>query len=175
MREAHGVRELGGERGAQGGDAVLVRVVAGVPVTAQKRQSLDGVHATGDGGQRVAVAREEPVALLEGECGGHLAGLLAGAGGVHGEAALLGEGGGLRVVPASAHEMGVEPAQQGGVGLRGGVRAEHAVRLRVGQQRRGVHTGLPGGRRRWPICAPLLHDRHHGTSSWEWLGEARRM
>ena len=64
VREADGVRQLGGERGAQRGDAVLARVVAGVPVAAQQGQRLDGVDAAGDGGEGVAVAGEEPVPLL---------------------------------------------------------------------------------------------------------------
>ncbi|BFO13677.1 hypothetical protein SHKM778_00650 [Streptomyces sp. KM77-8] len=151
VREPHRVRQLGGERGAQRGHAVLVGVVAGVPVAAQQGEGLDGVHSAGDDGEGVAVAREEPVPLGQDERGGNLAGLLAGAGGVDGETALLGEGGGLRVVAAALHQLRVQPPQQLRVGLRGRVGAEHAVRLRVGQQRRGVGTGLPGGRRGRPV------------------------
>ncbi len=174
VREAHGVRELGRERRAQGGDPVLVRVVAGVPVAAQQGQRLDGVEAAGDGGERVAVAGEEPVALLEDQRGGDLAGLLAGGGGVDGEAALLGEGRRLRVVPAASHQLRVQPAQQLRVDPLGRLGAEDAVGQRVGQQRRGIGAGLPGGRRGRPVCASLLHDRHVGTSSWERLREACR-
>lgn len=171
VREAHGVRELGRERGAQGRDAVLVRVVTGVPVAAQQRERLHGVEATGDGGERVAIAREEPVPVFEDERGGDLAGLLAGAGGVDGEPALLGQGRGLRVVAAAAHQLGVEPAQQRGVGVGRRVRAEHAVRQGVRQQRHGVRAGLPGGRRCRAVRAPLLHDRHtappRGSGFWD--------
>lgn len=169
VREAHGMRQLGRERGAEGRDAVLSRVVAGVPVAAQQGEGLDGVEAAGDGGEGVAVAREEPVAVLEDERGGDLAGLLPGAGGVHGETALLGQSGGLRVVAAAADQLLVQTAQQLRVGLRGRLGAEHAVGQRVGQQRRGVGAGLPGGRRRGPVGPSLLHDRHDGTSSWERL------
>jgi len=167
--EAHGVRELGGEGGAQGGDAVGLRVVAGVPVAAQQGEGLDGVHAACDDGEGVAVAGEEPVALLQGEGGGHFARLLAGGGGVDGEPALAGERGGLRVVAAATDELDVQSLEQFRVGLGRPLGAEDAVRLGVRQQGRGVHPGLPGGRRRRPVRASLLHDRHDGTSSWERL------
>jgi hypothetical protein len=72
-----------------------------VRVAAKQRQHFAGIQAARDEGDRVAVGGEEPVVLSEGQRGGDLAGLLAGAGGVDGEAALLGEGGRLDVEPAA--------------------------------------------------------------------------
>lgn len=160
--QAHGVRQLGGERGAQGRDAVLARVVPGVPVAAQQGQGIDRVQSPRHRGERVAVAGEEPVPLLQHQGGRDLAGLLPGARRIDGEPSLLGEGGRLCVVPSAAHELRVEPQQQLGVCLGRGVRTEHAVRLGVREQGRGIGERLPGRGRRGPVGgrAGQLLDRH---------------
>ncbi len=166
VRQADRVRQLGGERGAQRGDPVLARVVAGVPVAAQQGQRLDGVESARHGREGVAVAREQPVLLLQDQRGRDLAGLLADRGGVHGEPPLLGEGGGLGVVAAAAHQLGVAAAHQLGIELLGGRRAQHPVRLGVREQRGGIRTGPPGGRRGGSVGRTgtgQLLDRHGGV------------
>ncbi|CAM5342658.1 hypothetical protein SMICM304S_06672 [Streptomyces microflavus] len=135
--QTHRVRQLGGERGAERGDAVLTRVVAGVPVPAQQGQRLDRVEPARHGGQGVPVAGEQPVPLLKHQGGGDLARLLAGARRVDRQTALLGQRGGLRVVPPAADQLGVEPEQQLGVDVGDRVRTEHPVGLGSGAAGRG--------------------------------------
>ena len=102
VRDADGVQQLGGQRGALRRDAVRVRVVAAVPVAAQQRQHLDRVDAAGDQrprcrGRSGTASRRRASASAAAD----LAGLLAVRGRVDGEPALLGQRGGLGVEAAA--------------------------------------------------------------------------
>ena len=190
VRQAHGMRELGGERGAQRGDAVFVRVVAGVPVAAQQGQRLRRGRGRGRRrrGCRGSWGRASP-ASSQGQRGGDLAGLLAGGGRVDRQACPAGSArwparctGGR--APAGVYSRG----QQAGVEPGGGVRAQQPVRLRVGQQRRGVGARPPGGRRAGQAARVLLlpgcsrtvmastsSDRRGGAMRLMWVVGGRRV
>jgi hypothetical protein len=134
--ESGGVQALGGQRGALGGGAVGVRVVAAVAVAPEEGQDLHRVDAAGEQGDALAVGGEEPVGGAQGEHGRGLAGFLAAGGGVDGEAALPGEGGGLPVEGAAGdhgpvqRERGVGGQRRaaGCGGRRGGGGVEHGHR-----------------------------------------------
>ncbi len=163
VRQPDRVRKLGGQRGAQRSDPGAGRVVAVVPVTAQQRQHLDRVQAARHRGEGVAVAGEEPVLRTQRQRRGDLARLLPPRGGIDRQPALPGQRGRLLVEPPAPHDGGVQPAQQ--VRVRTGVLpalafrrpgAQDAVRLRLGEERRGLGAGAPRGGRGGGVGSWLL-------------------
>ncbi|MDI2019868.1 hypothetical protein PJL18_00362 [Paenarthrobacter nicotinovorans] len=77
MGNAHGVQQLGGQRGALDADVVLFGVVSTVPVAAEDGHHLYGVYPAGHDGDGVAVGGEQPVTFAEAHGSCHLAGFLA--------------------------------------------------------------------------------------------------
>ncbi len=139
MGDADGVQELGGQRGRLGSDLAFVGVVTRVPVALEEGEDLDRVDSARDDGGGVAVGREEPVAVGEGESGPDLAGLLAVRGGIDGEASLADEGAGLVVDPTRRHQGAVHLEKASGVGH--GEAGAVDPRARLVEQSKGFFGG----------------------------------
>ena len=103
--QAHGVQRIGRQRGALGGDAVLVRVIPAVPVPPQQREHLNGIYAPAEGGHRVAVGREQPVLRAEREDRADLSRFLAARRRIHGQPSLPGQGRCLGVETPGQHHL----------------------------------------------------------------------
>ncbi|CAM5339734.1 hypothetical protein SMICM304S_10568 [Streptomyces microflavus] len=138
VRRPHGVRQ---RAGCRAGVRCSPRRCAGHRA-ARGRGPRPSSPGRRGGGQ---VAGEQPVPLLKHQGGGDLARLLAGARRVDRQTALLGQRGGLRVVPPAADQLGVEPEQQLGVDVGDRVRTEHPVGLRVRGSGAGSVIGFQAG------------------------------
>ncbi|MCY1226501.1 hypothetical protein D9M72_387320 [compost metagenome] len=168
VRNADGVEQLGGERGALDADLVLEGVVAAVPVAAEEGHGLHWVHAAGHHGHGVAVGGEDPVAIREAKCGRHLTRFLSVAGRIDGHAALADQSRVL-VVDAAADDQLLIGSQQFGVaGKRVFVSGLGAL-LGVGVQGPVLihHLDLVAGRQHVVLHrdAELAHSLGYGVFS----------
>ena len=110
--QAGRMHAVGSKRCALGSGPGGRRVITAVPVSAEQSERLHRVDASGHKCHRLSVGREHPVRLPEGQHSANLAGLLAMAGRVDGEAALLGQRGGLRIEPPTEDHLPVSFDQQ---------------------------------------------------------------
>ena len=172
--DADAVQQLGGQRGALDADLVLGGVVAAVPVAAEQRHGLDGVHAAGHHGHGVAVGGEHPVALGEAQRRGDLAGLLAVAGRVDGHPALPDECGVL-VIDAAADDELLVGGQEFGIAGQGVFVPGLGALLGVGVQRAvgADHLDLVAGREH--VVLNRDAELAHGLAGWILLRGLLRM
>ncbi len=153
--EARGVRDVGRDRDADRGDPVLGGVPPAVRVPAPPGEHRRDRDPAQKADRRLAVGREDPVALVEGRSGADLHRLVAPVDRVGADPALAVVHHGALVVGAQQDQVAVQPEQRRVVELDalvgGVVVADHAAQRRLGDGRVG-HEGSSNGRLHRPKC-----------------------